>query len=175
MSNTVQLHASCVSIAGKGVLLLGVSGSGKSDLALRLIDSGAILVADDRVDIASSPSPALAGEGRGGGSHALGMEACGTTPSLTLPPAGRGDMLIASPPASLSGKIESRGIGILTLPHQNETPLALAVALVGREEVERLPEGQFWGCLGLRLPLVSLYAFDASTPAKIRLYVQHGV
>lgn len=46
-----QVHASCVEIAGTGVLLRGPSGSGKSDLALRLIDGGARLVADDRVDL----------------------------------------------------------------------------------------------------------------------------
>ena len=51
---SVQLHGSCISIGGKGVLLLGASGSGKSDLALRLIDAGAVLVADDRVDITCS-------------------------------------------------------------------------------------------------------------------------
>lgn len=43
-----NIHASCVAIGGKGVLLLGGSGTGKSDLALRLIDDGAALVADDR-------------------------------------------------------------------------------------------------------------------------------
>ena len=48
---SVNLHASCVSINGKGVLLLGDSGAGKSDLALRLIDDGAKLVADDRAEI----------------------------------------------------------------------------------------------------------------------------
>src|SRR5882757_5718665 len=43
-----NIHASCVALRGRGVLLLGPSGSGKSDLALRLIDEGATLVADDR-------------------------------------------------------------------------------------------------------------------------------
>ncbi len=43
------MHASCVAIGAAGVLLLGRSGAGKSDLALRLIDDGARLVADDRV------------------------------------------------------------------------------------------------------------------------------
>jgi serine kinase of HPr protein (carbohydrate metabolism regulator) len=41
------LHASCVSIGGRAVLISGRSGSGKSDLALRLIDRGARLVSDD--------------------------------------------------------------------------------------------------------------------------------
>ena len=44
----INLHASCVAIGSRGVLLLGPSGAGKSDLALRLIDEGAKLVADDR-------------------------------------------------------------------------------------------------------------------------------
>jgi len=43
-----NIHATCVAIGNKGVLLLGPSGAGKSDLALRLIDAGAKLVADDR-------------------------------------------------------------------------------------------------------------------------------
>jgi HPr kinase/phosphorylase len=44
-----QLHAGCVALSGVGVVLLGPSGSGKSDLALRLIDAGGRLVADDRL------------------------------------------------------------------------------------------------------------------------------
>jgi len=43
-----NIHASCIAIGARGVLLLGKSGAGKSDLALRLIDDGARLVADDR-------------------------------------------------------------------------------------------------------------------------------
>jgi len=44
-----QLHASCVALSGLGVVLLGPPASGKSDLALRLIDAGGRLVADDRL------------------------------------------------------------------------------------------------------------------------------
>ncbi|MGL3820072.1 HPr kinase/phosphorylase [Sphingopyxis sp. R3-92] len=46
-----NVHASCVAAGSRGILLLGLSGQGKSDLALRLIDRGARLVADDRCDI----------------------------------------------------------------------------------------------------------------------------
>ena len=42
------LHATTVAIDGRGVVIEGPSGSGKSDLALRLIDRGAKLVSDDR-------------------------------------------------------------------------------------------------------------------------------
>ena len=47
----VNIHASCVAAGSRGILILGASGQGKSDLALRLIDRGARLVADDRCDI----------------------------------------------------------------------------------------------------------------------------
>ena len=43
-----NLHASCVANEGRAVLISGPSGSGKSDLALRLIDRGFSLVSDDR-------------------------------------------------------------------------------------------------------------------------------
>ena len=64
-----QIHATCIALDRTGVLLLGDAGAGKSDLALRLIDEGARLIADDRVDLtakgthllASAP-PALAGK-----------------------------------------------------------------------------------------------------------------
>jgi serine kinase of HPr protein (carbohydrate metabolism regulator) len=46
-----RVHATCVDIDGTGVLLRGPPGSGKSDLALRLIDGGARLVTDDRADL----------------------------------------------------------------------------------------------------------------------------
>lgn len=52
------IHATAISIAGAGVLLTGRPGSGKSDLALRLIDRGAILIADDRV-VATPAGPDL--------------------------------------------------------------------------------------------------------------------
>lgn len=42
------LHATCIALDNKGVLLVGPSGVGKSDVALRLIDGGAELVSDDQ-------------------------------------------------------------------------------------------------------------------------------
>jgi HPr kinase/phosphorylase len=61
MSAPVNIHASCVVLADAGdrfgaprdagVLILGESGAGKSDLALRLIAEGAVLVADDRCEM----------------------------------------------------------------------------------------------------------------------------
>lgn len=46
----INIHATLIEFEGKGVLLTGKSGSGKSDVALRMImDKGAKLVSDDRV------------------------------------------------------------------------------------------------------------------------------
>lgn len=69
------LHASCVAVDGRGLLILGPSGAGKSALAIRLISLGAVLVSDDRTRVmptagqlhASCPNPELRGlvEARG--------------------------------------------------------------------------------------------------------------
>ncbi|HKX22303.1 MAG TPA: HPr kinase/phosphatase C-terminal domain-containing protein [Rhizorhapis sp.] len=63
------LHCSTVAIGGRAVMIEGRSGSGKSDLALRLIDRGAKLVSDDYTIacrkgplLLASPPPAIAGK-----------------------------------------------------------------------------------------------------------------
>jgi serine kinase of HPr protein (carbohydrate metabolism regulator) len=63
------LHASTVATGGRAVLITGPSGSGKSDLALRLLDRGFVLVSDDQTIIKrdgdrllASPPPNIAGK-----------------------------------------------------------------------------------------------------------------
>jgi serine kinase of HPr protein (carbohydrate metabolism regulator) len=65
---TQNVHATAISIGGHGVIICGPSGHGKSDLALRLIDRGAILISDDRAIIEEhdgqpvlQPAPNIAG------------------------------------------------------------------------------------------------------------------
>ncbi len=128
-----QIHATAIDIDGDGVLLRGPSGCGKSDLALRLIDAGARLVADDRTDLTLS-------DGR----------------------------VFASAPVELSGLIEVRGVGILTMAALEKTPLALAVDLVGAADVERIPDPAGVDILGLSVPLLCLAPFEVSAAAKIR-------
>jgi HPr kinase/phosphorylase len=135
----MQIHASCVELGGTGVLLLGESGSGKSDLALRLIDAGARLVADDRTELRRD-----------------------------------GTRLIASPPATIAGRMEVRGVGIVPLTHVAECAVGLAVALVAPDRVERLPSAQSRAWLGIDMPLLALDPFEASAPAKIRLAVREA-
>lgn len=130
------VHGSCVGIGGRGVLLRGPPGGGKSDLALRLIADGAVLVADDQV--------MLVGE------------------------AGR---LRASAPAAIAGRIEVRGIGIVTMEYAESVALLLVVDLVAPEQVERMPVAARCDYLGLDLARVVLAPFEASAPAKVRLAV----
>jgi HPr kinase/phosphorylase len=47
----IRVHGTSVALEGEGLLLRGPSGCGKSDLALRLIDEGAQLVADDQTEL----------------------------------------------------------------------------------------------------------------------------
>ncbi len=70
------VHGTVVQMAGRGALILGPSGSGKSSLALRLMALGGVLVADDRVVLSrrdatlwAAPPERLAGwiEARGVG------------------------------------------------------------------------------------------------------------
>ena len=105
-----QIHGTCVDLDGFGVLLRGASGGGKSDLALRLIDRGARLVADDRVEIAAVEGALVA-----------------------RPPAA----LVA---AGLIGAIEVRGLGIVRVEAVAQTALGLVVDLTGETEIPRLPD-----------------------------------
>ncbi|QDO96201.1 hypothetical protein FNB15_02395 [Ferrovibrio terrae] len=57
----LTIHASCVSIAGAALLLRGPSGAGKSDLALRLMDAGAGLIADDQTCLQRIDGSIIAG------------------------------------------------------------------------------------------------------------------
>jgi len=123
-----------VAIDGRAVLLRGPSGAGKSDVALRLIDAGAGLVADDRTELVRE-----------------------------------GDRLVARAPEALRNRLEVRGIGIVTIGSVPRAPLVLAVDLVPPEQVPRLPDPGRWTHAGVSIPLIMLTAFEASTPAKIRL------
>ena len=131
------LHASCVSIGGRGVLIEGRSGSGKSDLALRLIDRGALLVSDDQVIV------------RRDGAQAL-----------------------ATPPETIAGKLEVRGVGIVTLPIERDVPVSLLVTLVDGG-VERMPDGNTRNVAGIDLPRLSIRPFEASAAAKIVVALDH--
>ncbi|HEX4693712.1 MAG TPA: aldolase [Sphingomonas sp.] len=124
---------STVAIGDRAVLIAGEAGAGKSDLALRLIDRGAILVSDDYTRLRAVNGA-----------------------------------LVASPPDTIAGKIEVRGLGIVTLPHVAESRVALLVELSG--DVERMPErGETRRIAGIDVPMVAIDPQPASAPIKVEL------
>jgi HPr kinase/phosphorylase len=54
------MHASCVAVSGRGLLIIGPSGSGKSALALHLLALGAELVADDQTELTLQDNSVIA-------------------------------------------------------------------------------------------------------------------
>ena len=145
-TNSELMHATCVSLRGYGALLIGSSGAGKSDLALRLMHGSlqvagrsivVDLVADDQVIVES-----------------LDGRLCGRSPP------------------TIAGQIEVRGLGILSVPFVAESEIGVAVQLVQDCDVGRLPDPAPWmEVLGHRLPMVKIAPFEASAPLKVVLAI----
>lgn len=127
------VHATSVAIGGRAVLLSGLSGIGKSDLALRLIDRGAILVSDDYT--------LLKRQGTG---------------------------LIATAPATISGMMEVRGIGLVDMPILEEAPVALVIELY--DKVDRMPaEPMMRRLAGIDIPVAKISPMESSAPIKVEM------
>ena len=128
-----NLHASCVANDGRAVLIAGPSGSGKSDLALRLLDHGFTLVSDDRTIVRKE-----------------------------------GDKLVASAPATIKGKLEIRGIGIVDMQSVSDVPVALVVDLTS--DNQRLPDDSRARLIrGMSIPVITVDAMTASAASKVTL------
>ncbi|MBA3526321.1 MAG: aldolase [Sphingomonas sp.] len=79
-----------------------------------------------------------------------------------------GDRLIAAAPPAIAGKLEIRGIGIMTMETVNEVPIALLVEL--SSDIQRLPdENRERPLLGVAVPLVTIDANSASAASKVAL------
>ncbi len=142
---TRLIHATCIVIGGCGVLLLGPAGSGKSDLALRLIDQ----------------------PGRGTGRQAMTARLVADDQVLITKREAR---LIAAPPPRLAGLMEVRGLGIVRIECARQVAIALAVRLTDAASIERLPETcpSQLVLLDVAVPEMAVDAFAASAPARIR-------
>ena len=81
-----------------------------------------------------------------------------------------GDAIEASPPPTIAGKIEVRGVGIVTLPYRPAARLALIVDLVPAADVPRFPlDPATANYLGIETPVLRLTAFESSAPVKVIL------
>lgn len=147
---TIQ-HGTLINFKGKGVLLLGPSASGKSDLALRLIAPPAPyasekipthLVADDQVEISIET---IQGE----------------------------QMLLGSAPETLKGLLEVRHIGIKSVPYLEKSTIDYVIKLKKYDEIERLPAENLEIELmeGHPLPLFHIDPFEASALNKLYLII----
>lgn len=127
------------------MLLLGPPGSGKSDLVLRLIDQ---------------PGYGIAG--------ALRTAQVVSDDQVAIRLAG--GRLVASAPATIAGRMEIRGLGLANLPHRAEAALVIAVRLVAKEKIERMPDmtNDRFKILGTSIPVIAVDAASASAPARIR-------
>lgn len=127
------IHASSVAIDGRAVLISGPSGSGKSDLTLRLLDRGFSLVSDDQTIVKKV-----------------------------------GTRLTAAAPPTIRGKLEIRGVGIVTMSQIDDQPVALVVELTS--DIQRLPDdSRERPIMGVPVPLISVDAMTASAASKVAL------
>lgn len=142
------VHGTAVSLGSRAILLIGAPGCGKSDLALRLIEAGATLIADDAVRIIACDEPQT---GR-----------CRAEP-LT---AGVGLLMVRG-----IGIIRFD----TSPPDDNATRLALVVRLDDpalRTDADD-PRLDTWSALPDRpVPMISLAPFETSTVAKVKLALQ---
>ncbi len=136
------VHGTCVAFGSDAALLRGPSGAGKSDLALRFL----ALSADGGV------SPKLVADDQ------VWVETSG------------GEQLTVSAPETIRGKIEIRGLGIVTMPHAEQARLVLVCDLVNREDVPRMPPDPWerTEIAGVAVPLLKLSPFEPSAPIKLK-------
>ena len=136
------VHGTCVALGQRAALLRGESGSGKSDLALRFL--------------------ALPGEGD-------------LAPRLVADDQVWIDIddgqAVASPPDTLGGLIEVRGLGIAEMPFVAAAALVLVCELAVSDTVPRMPPDPWDRVLlaGAEIPALRLSAFEASAPLKLRM------
>ena len=77
--------------------------------------------------------------------------------------------LLASPPPSLAGLIEVRGLGLVAAPSAHRVPVALLVDLVAPTAIERMPDISLIEIDGVQIPRFDLAPFESSALAKLKL------
>jgi serine kinase of HPr protein (carbohydrate metabolism regulator) len=86
-----------------------------------------------------------------------------------------GGALWGRAPAPLYGLIEARGVGLIAVTPLPFARIELAVDLAAApDEVERLPDGALRTLLGVAVPAVRLWPFEAAAPAKLAALLHCG-
>ncbi len=135
------VHATAIAVGGRAAVIRGAPGAGKSDLALRCL--------------ALAPSPLIALPAVLVADDQVRLERSGGA-------------LLARAPDSIRGKLEVRGLGIVTVPCTPSATVSLIVDLARPETVERMPGLEMRTLLlGVELPLLRLAPFEPSAPAKL--------
>lgn len=144
--NRFYLHATCVSLNGTAVLIRGPSGSGKSSLALQVLESAGTGLSGEKIKVALVSDDQT---------------------ELVL----RDGVIFASPPHAIAGLLEVRGQNILRLPFQEHVPVVLVVDLKSASRIERLPEiaDLSTEILGIKLASVAIDPEHASAAARLRV------
>lgn len=75
--------------------------------------------------------------------------------------------LLAGAPATIAGKMEVRGVGIVPMSYVSPMPVALVIELT--PEPDRMPEPRRRSLAGIELPAIALAPFEASAPIKAEM------
>ena len=134
------IHGTAIACGGWAALIRGPSGAGKSDLALRCITL--------------APSPLIP--------HPAVLVADDQVLASIA-----GSAIELQAPASIRGKIEVRGVGIVEIPYAERANLTLLVDLVEASKVERLPEESTERLYGIAIRRISLAPFENSAALKL--------
>jgi HPr kinase/phosphorylase len=140
------IHATSISLNGTGVVIRGPSGAGKSSLALQLLETVGTGLTNDSITaalIADDQTELLLRDGK----------------------------LFASPPPTIKGRLEVRGVGIVNCPSVENIPVVLVVDVKPSETIERMPEPQqlLTSILGVELPCFAIDADHPSAASRLRL------
>ena len=143
-------HGTFVQVATFGVLITGAPGAGKSSLALQLIDA----------------------PGTGLGTELMTAQLVADD-QVYLWRETTTSTLYGKAPTSISGLLEIRGVGIVSIAHVTQCQLHLVVRLSENEDAERLPEHpqNQVEILGQSIPVVDIFAGDGAAIARIRAAV----
>ncbi|MEM7461778.1 MAG: HPr kinase/phosphatase C-terminal domain-containing protein [Pseudomonadota bacterium] len=139
-SKETNHHCSVVEIAGTGVLIEGSSGTGKTSVALGLLEASrnrgldCAFVCDDQAKLSVA--------------------------------AGK---INASAPETISGLVELHGYGITEIEYKPNCTVELVARLVKESDVERMPDPCETDLLGVNLPLLKLPRLHESQSVRIIL------